>query len=117
MADDVAKFTLRFRNPSTYELLGVVSERIGMSKNQLAEEMLERELHAAALYLEIESLDTVALLADYRREGRLERDIEAVAHAEAHEDDPVRSRLTQTTVLGDAYGVAESFRKRRGSPS
>lgn len=45
---DQAKFTLRFHNRRTHELLGVIAEKIGVSKNQLAEQMLERELSAAA---------------------------------------------------------------------
>jgi hypothetical protein len=109
MADDTAKFTLRFHNPKTHELLGVVAERMGMSKNQLAEQMLERELQAAALYLESDLLDTVALLRSYRRAEALDRDIEAVAEAEAYEEDPLRSHMEYRGELADAYGVAEAF--------
>jgi predicted HicB family RNase H-like nuclease len=43
------KFTLRFHKPGNHELLGLLAERYGVSKNQLAEDMLERELQAAAL--------------------------------------------------------------------
>lgn len=45
---DVAKFTLRFRNEKNHEILGVLAKRRGISKNQLAEEMLEREVAVAA---------------------------------------------------------------------
>jgi hypothetical protein len=43
------KFTLRFHKPGNHELLGLLAERYGVSKNQLAEDMLERELQATAL--------------------------------------------------------------------
>jgi hypothetical protein len=109
MADETPKFTLRFHNPKTHELLGVVAQRMGMSKNQLAEQMLERELQAAALYLESDLLDTVSLLRSYRGDEALERDIEAVAEAEVTEDDPLRSHMEPLGDLADAYGVAEAF--------
>jgi hypothetical protein len=52
------KFTLRFRNPETHEILGLVADRYGVSMNQLAEDMLERELRAAALVLELDLSET-----------------------------------------------------------
>lgn len=85
------KFTLRFHDSRNHELLGVIAEHLGVSKNQLAEEMLARELQAAALLLERDLTGTVALLRSYRREQNLERDIVAFAEAEAYESDPVRS--------------------------
>jgi len=55
MGSDAAKFTLRFRNRQTHELLGLVADQLGMSKNRLAEQMLERELDAAARLVERDS--------------------------------------------------------------
>ena len=66
------KFTLRFRNARTHEILGVVADKLGISKNQLAEQMLERELHAAALSLEQDLAGTLALLQSYNREEQVE---------------------------------------------
>jgi hypothetical protein len=85
------KFTLRFRSPKTHEMLGVVADKLGMSKNQLAEQMLERELRAAALSLEHDLADTLALLRSYNREEQVEGYIRAFAEGEAYGDDPLRS--------------------------
>ena len=106
--DGSLKFTLRFHDRMTHELLGVVADRFGMSKNQLAEEMLGRELQAAALYLESDLIDTVERLRSYRREDRLDQDIQAVAEAEAYHPDPVRSRMVTSQV--DAFEIIEVFK-------
>jgi hypothetical protein len=44
----------------------------GISKNQLAEEMLERELQAAALLLERDLTGTLELLHNYRKDEHLQ---------------------------------------------
>lgn len=104
-----AKFTLRFHNRKNHEILGVLAERYGVTKNQLAEEMLERELQAAALLLEQDLTGTLALLRNYRREEHLEDAIEAFAQAEAYEDDPIKTRMVETSRTADAYGIAAAF--------
>jgi len=88
-----AKFTLRFRNSRTHDLLGLVADQRGVSKNQLAEEMLERELHAAALLLARDLTGTLELLKKYNRAEHLEDAIEAFAQAEAAGPDPIQTRL------------------------
>jgi hypothetical protein len=103
------KFTLRFRNRTNHEILGLLAERCGVTKNQLAEEMLERELQAAALLLEQDLTGTIALLRNYRREEHLEGAIQAFAHAEAYEEDPIKTRMVEASRTQDAYGVAEAF--------
>ena len=107
--DTSAKFTLRFRNRKTHELLGLVASRFGVSKNQLAEEMLERELRAASLLLEQDLTGTLKLLRSYRTTDRLQADIEAVAHAEGYEQDPLKSRRAAPYDAGDAYGIGAMF--------
>ena len=109
MGEHATKFTLRFHNERTHELLGLVAEQLGVSKNRLAEEMLERELQAAALLVERELDDTLRLLHDYRRTERLPEDIKAFAEGEAFGEDPLRARMVEPAELGDAYGVMESF--------
>jgi hypothetical protein len=104
-----AKFTLRFRNPKTHEVLGLVAERYGVSKNQLAEEMLERELQAAALILELDLSETLDLLRDYNRGERLDQAIEEIAEAEAYEEDPLKARMVEAQESYDAHGVMEAF--------
>ncbi len=109
-AKSTTKFTLRFRSPRTHEMLGVVADELGMSKNQLAEEMLERELQAAALSLEHDLAGTLALLHSYNREEHLEGYIRAFAEGEAYGDDPLRSRFRETPGFGrDIFGIADVF--------
>lgn len=109
MSAEAPKFTLRFQNRQTHELLGLVAEQLGMSKNRLAEEMLERELEAAALLVE-RSLDgTLRRLRGYRRDERLGEDIAAFAEGEAFGEDPLRARMVEPGELGDAFGVMKSF--------
>jgi hypothetical protein len=103
------KFTLRFHNHSNHEILGLLAERYGVSKNQLAEEMLERELQAAALLLERDLTGTLALLENYRRDEHLEPAIAEFARAEAYEADPVEGRMVEAPRSQDVYGVAEAF--------
>jgi hypothetical protein len=103
------KFTLRFHNSKNHEILGLVAEHFGVSKNQLAEEMLERELQAAALLLENDLTGTLELLRGYRREEHLERAIDAFAQAEAYEDDPIKTEMVQIPRTHDAYGIADAF--------
>ncbi len=103
------KFTLRFRNQRNHELLGLLAERYGVSKNQLAEEMLERELQAAALVLERDLTGTLDLLRQYRRDEHLPQAIADFAQAEASEDDPIRTQMVDVPRTHDAYGVAEAF--------
>lgn len=104
------KFTLRFRNARTHEILGVVADKLGISKNQLAEQMLERELHAAALSLEQDLAGTLALLQSYNREEQVEHYIRAFAEGEAYGDDPLRSRFRDTAGLGgDVFGIGDVF--------
>jgi hypothetical protein len=103
------KFTLRFHNADNHQILGLLAERFGVSKNQLAEEMLERELQAAALLLERDLTGTLELLRGYRKDEHLQGAIAEVARAEAHEQDPLQTRMLTTVSTRDAYGVADAF--------
>lgn len=105
----ITKFTLRFRNPRNHELLGFVAERFGVTKNQLAEEMLERELSAAALFLERDLAGTLDVLRSYRRDEQMDSDIQAFAEGEAYGDDPLKSRMLEHGGPKDALGVLDAF--------
>jgi hypothetical protein len=113
MPEEAKKFTLRFHNSRTHELLGIVAERWGVSKNHVAEEMLERELQAAALLVAKDLDDTLRRLHDYQVEERLEEDIQAFAEGEAFGDDPLRARMAPQSAeqagRKDPYGVLEAF--------
>jgi hypothetical protein len=102
------KFTLRFHDAKNSEILGLLAARYGVSKNKLAEEMLARELQAAALLLERDLTGTIELLRRYSREEHLEGAIAEVAHAEAYEEDPIRTRPASSREQ-DAYGIAQAF--------
>ncbi|MGB7588795.1 MAG: hypothetical protein WBM00_08815 [Solirubrobacterales bacterium] len=86
-----------------------MADRLGMSKNRLAEEMLERELKAAALLIEQDLDSTLRHLRGYRRDERLADDIAAFAEGEASGEDPLRSRMIEPGEPGDAFGVMKSF--------
>jgi hypothetical protein len=105
------KFTLRFRSAQTHEMLGVVAEQFGMSKNQLAEQMLERELQAAALSLEQDLAGTMDLLRSYNRAADADGHILAFAEGEAFGDDPLRSRSRATNdgAGADPFGITDVF--------
>lgn len=109
MSEDVTKFTLRFHNQRTHDLLGLVADQLGVSKNNLAEKMLERELEVAALLVERDLDSTLQQLHSYRREERLEDDIAAFAEGEAFEEDPLQARMVEPTRLDDVYGVMQAF--------
>jgi hypothetical protein len=106
---DTPKFTLRFHRAGNHELLGLLAERYGISKNQLAEDMLERELQAAALLLERDLTGTLRLLRGYRRDEHLMSAIDDIARAEAHENDPIVTSMATRRITGDAYGIADVF--------
>jgi predicted HicB family RNase H-like nuclease len=103
------KFTLRFRDRRNHEILSLLADRYGVSMNQLAEEMLERELQASALLLEQDLAGTLTLLRNYRRDEHLEQAIADFAQAEAYEEDPIKAKLVAAPRGKDVYGVAEAF--------
>lgn len=106
---EAAKFTLRFRSEHTHELLGAVADQFGVSRNRLAEQMLERELGVAALLVEQDLAGTLRRLHGYRRQERLEDDIDAFAEGEASGEDPLQARMVEPVKLADSYGVMDAF--------
>jgi hypothetical protein len=104
----MSKLTVRLRSERTGELLGLVARRYGVSKNQLIEQLLERELEAAAMVLEQELSDTVERLRRYRPSGQQRAAIDAVAEAEGSEADPMRARRVAGAGR-DAFGVLDAF--------
>ena len=111
MSEPKTKFTLRFDDPQTHDLLRLVADRLGVSMNQLAEEMIARELGAVALVVEEELTQTLQLLRDYRG-GDAEEDAVAFGEAEASVvgDDPAQGRMIEVpTGVEDPFGVAAAF--------
>jgi len=98
-------FPLRFENDRTRELLRVIAERRDTSMNQLAEEMIERELQVMALGLESDMSRTIELLHSYRGEER-EAAWAAFAEAEANPE-PISARRRRSDE--DPFGVARAF--------
>jgi hypothetical protein len=104
----MSKLTVRLHNERTSELLGIVAKRCGVSKNQLIEDVLERELRAAAMVIEQDLSATVAQLRRYRAAEHQQAAIEAFARAEGSEADPVRARRV-AVARKDAFGVLDAF--------
>lgn len=104
----MTKLTVRLHNERTGQLLGEVAKRYGMSKNQLIEQLLERELQAAAMVIEQDLTTTITQLRRYRAAEHQEAAIEAVAQAEGMHPDPMQAR--RGTVAGrDAFGILDTF--------
>lgn len=100
-----ASFPLRFENERTRELLRLIAERQQTSMNQLAEQMIERELDVLALGLEVTMSRTIELLRGYRV-GRGAESWNDFAEAEALPE-PVTTR--RIGVNPDPFGVAHAF--------
>jgi hypothetical protein len=98
-------FTLRFANQETHQLLELVSARLGVSMNELAEKMIENELGIASFALQEDLTHTLSLLAAYH--GDPAEDVARVAHAEVEYADPIRARLR--TSDNDPLGIANVF--------
>ena len=101
-------FPLRFRYEQTRQLLRFVAEQRGTSMNQLADELIERELEVLVLGLESNLSRTMELVREYRGERR--ESWSRFAQAEAL-DDPIQTRRLDADE--DPYGVAGAFEATR----
>jgi hypothetical protein len=99
-------FTLRLRNPETYRLLKLVAQHRKVSMNDIAQEAIEEHLKLEASTLEDRLSKALDIVRRYTNQDR-ERDIEAFAHAEVSEEDPLRS--TRMTPNDDPLGVRDAF--------
>jgi hypothetical protein len=104
--DQMTKLTLRLHDERLSELLGLVAKRHGISKNQLIEQLLERDLEAAAMVIEHDLSTTIEQLRRYRAHDRQAAAIDLVAAGEA-EPDPMQAR--SVTAGTDAFGVLDAF--------
>jgi hypothetical protein len=103
----MTKLTLRLRDERTGELLGLVAKRYGVSKNQLIEQLLERDLQAAAMVIEQDLSTTIEQLRRYRAPAQQAAAIDAVARGEAEAQDPMQAR--RVTAGEDAFGILDAF--------
>lgn len=99
-----SSFPLRFEHERTRELLRLVAERQQTSMNQLAEEMIERELEVLALGLEVTMSRTIELLRGYRAD-RGQASWDAFAEAEGLPE-PITARRVDDH---DPFGIAKAF--------
>jgi len=98
-------FTLRFENPQTHRLLSLVSGRLGVSMNHLAEQMITTELEIASAGLQADLMHTLGMLASYRSDPEAEAAV--FASAEVSFEDPIRARMVGSNE--DPFGVASAF--------
>jgi hypothetical protein len=103
----MTKLTLRLHDERLSELLGLVAKRYGSSKNQLIEQLLERDLQAAAMVIEQDLSSTIEQLRRYRASDDQAAAIALVAAGEAVVPDPMRAR--RVTAGEDAFGVLDAF--------
>jgi len=99
-------FPVRFENERTRELLRAVALHQRVSMNQLAEQMIERELEVMALGIEGTLSRAIELLRSYRGLGRAEAWDEFAEAEGLPEPVPTHRRLRETD---DPYGVARVF--------
>jgi hypothetical protein len=98
---------VRFDDTETPRLLRLVSARLGVSMNALAEEMIGRELRVMAEGLELDLSTTIALLRQHTARSAEEQAAD-FARAEVENDDPLMSRNVPTR-QGDPLGVEAAF--------
>jgi hypothetical protein len=98
-------FTLRFEHPETHDLLSLVSDRLGVSMNQLAEQMITAELEVVSAGLQADLMHTLGMLGSYR--SNAEAEAEAFARAEAAFADPIHARMVGGD--DDPFGIASAF--------
>lgn len=107
-------FTLRFEDAETHELLTLLSSRMGISMNRLAEAMIQNEIQAAAFALQEDLSHTLARLADYREDAR--RDIAKFAHGEIAFQDPLKARMVfprdEPHDISSTFAAAAASHKR-----
>lgn len=84
-------FKVRFDDSETYRLLKLIAQRLGVTMNDLAEDIIGRELRFIAEGMEMELADTIELLRRYRGRSPEEQAAD-FARAEVENDDPLRSR-------------------------
>jgi hypothetical protein len=82
---------VRFDDSETYRLLQLMAQKLGISMNSLAEDMIGRELRVLAEGLEMELTDTIELLRGYRGRSPEQQGAD-FARAEVEYLDPLRSR-------------------------
>lgn len=99
-------FKMRFRSEENYELLQRIAERTGVSMNQLAEDLISRELRTMAMGMELDLVDTLRLLRDYQDPG-IEQHAAEFARAEVSLDDPLRAEHVEGAA--DPHGIEAAF--------
>lgn len=105
MAAPRRSFSLRFENEDTHQLLRILAGRLGVSMNELAEDMIERQLDHLALGLEEDLAQTMRLLRQYRGQAS-HAAWAAFANAEGTVEDPIKARKVEDD---DPFGIAAAF--------
>lgn len=100
-----AALTLHFQSLETLRNLERVAEALGVSTVELAEAAIERELAAVGAGLEGRLTRALDRLKTYGS-ADLDRDIKEFARSEVEVEDPLRSRLAESS---DPYGIGALF--------
>jgi hypothetical protein len=106
-SEERASFTLRFDDVGTHQALRLVAGHLGLSMNQLAQDLLARELRVAVLGVEDDLSETLQRIREYRGED-IEADLDAFADAEVDEEDPIQTKLDRN-ITADRLGVSAIF--------
>lgn len=98
---------VRFDDAETPRLLRLISTRLGVSMNALAEDMIGRELRVMAEGLELDLSTTIAMLRRHTARSAEEQAAD-FARAEVENDDPLMSHHV-VAPQDDPYGVEAAF--------
>ena len=97
--------TLHFRDEETLRKLERAAEALGVSRDELAEAAIERELAAIGAGLEGRLTRSLERLKSYSP-ADLDRDIREFARSEVELEDPLQARRVESP---DAYGIGALF--------
>lgn len=98
---------VRFDDEANLRLLRILSSRLGVSMNRLAEDMIAREAHVLAAGLELDMATTLVALNGFRAPSP-EVQAAEFASAEVENEDPLRSRRIGSAAA-DPFGVEAAF--------
>lgn len=95
-------FPIRFKDPSTKEMLRLVSDQLGVPMNDVAEAAIRNELILLGVGIERQLTEIVAALRSYSPAADLDRLIEEIGAGEEL-GDPLRATRVESSSTGKRF--------------
>lgn len=109
-------FPLRFKDPTTKDMLRLVADQLGVPMNDIAEDAVRQELVLLGAGIEQQLSTVVEALRGYRPERHAQAMIDAYVAGEANEDPMQARQLTgRPGAEGDNPPVTEPSAKLRSA--